>query len=687
MMHETPDNSLNQNPNIIGLNSNSAYSSSDTARDTASHIQEDISNHDISNHEIENPVYLSNLDSSTTNPNTEYPNTANSSANNPVNHLDDDLTTEVPKDSPQTIEPKTSKKPLPIKWLGLSALLIVLLGSAGYWGLVANKGDNPFGNLFHSAEKNSDKTGKGKKDQITPVKVAIATQKTVPIQITAIGNVQSGETVSVTPQATGRITSVNFKKGEDIQQGQLLFEIDNRSQVAAIQQAQGIVAKDQSQVQQARATLEKDIGLIAQARETLTRDQGLVRQARAQLAKDEAQAQFAQAQADRYNNLYKQGAISQDQAQQYIANNKVSLATLQSDREAIANAEAVVRSDEIAIQNAEAVVEGDKAAIEAAQAVVSSDGGSLSNTKVQSSYTKIYAPIAGRAGNILITEGNVVQANSTNPLVIIQKNNPIQVAFSVPEANLSEIQKRMDHGKLTVDVSFAGNPGKSISGVLSFLDNKVDNTTGTIQLIGDFENSQGNLFPGQFVNTTLTLKQETNATVVPSQAVQTGPKGQYVFVVKPDDTVENVPIEAGSSIDGFTVIQKGVQPGDKVVIDGQANLVTGSKISVKDDNSDTNANRNDRGDKSENQSGNTAPNTTTDPTSTDQKPGRSKRRSQKAENRTENAETGNPGTANPERSQGEADNADKPAQDQPSQDKPAQDKPVKPAAQPEGAKP
>ena len=149
--------------------------------------------------------------------------------------------------------------------------------------------------------------------------------------------------------------------------------------------------------------------------------------------------------------------------------------------------------------------------------------GALQSSQVQSSYTKIYAPIDGRAGNVLVTEGNVVQANSTNPLVTIAQIRPIQVSFSVPESNLPEIQKHTENGKLKVSVTFAGS-NTPTQGTLSFVNNTVDNTTGTIQLIGDFDNAQGNLFPGQFVNTTLTLTQEPNAIVVPAQAVQNGPK-------------------------------------------------------------------------------------------------------------------------------------------------------------------
>jgi multidrug efflux system membrane fusion protein len=227
------------------------------------------------------------------------------------------------------------------------------------------------------------------------------------------------------------------------------------------------------------------------------------------------------------------------------------------------------------------VVEGDKAAIANAEALVLTDEAAYKNIEVQSSYTEIYAPIDGRAGNILVTEGNVVQANSSNPLVNIAQINPIQVSFAIPEVNLPEVQKRMQNGRLKVDVTFTGNPSP-ISGTLTFINNTVDSTTGTIQLIGDFSNGGGKLFPGQFVNTTLTLSEETDAIVVPAQAVQNGPNGQFVFVVNPEDnTVKNVPVVASSTIDGLNVVQKGLKPGDQVVIDGQANLVSGSKVQPK----------------------------------------------------------------------------------------------------------
>jgi len=454
----------------------------------------------------------------------------------------DEISAQGIRDHGHPLPKARSPKRIALALLGLA--LLVTLGFLGFHALVKP----------NTGSGSGSGRSKDRGSQVIPVTVAKVTQKTVPVQLQAIGNVQAESTVSVTPQVAGQITGIFFQKGQDVKKGQLLFTLDEQTQLAAIQQARGILAKDQAQVQQARATL--------------ARDQGLVRQAEATLAKDQAQAEYAQAQSTRYNNLYKQGAVSQDQAQQYSTNSRVSAATLQADKEAIANAQAVVQ--------------GDQAAIENAQAVLSGDLGALKNVEVQLSYTKVYAPIDGRAGDILVQQGNVLQANnSTNPLVKIAKIHPIQVSFSVPETNLPTIQKYMHNKKLLVEVSLPNSQAHPIQGVLTFVNNTVDNSTGTIQLMGEFDNFDAQLWPGQFVNATLTLTKEPNAIVVPSQAVQNGPNGQFVFVVKPNMTVENVPVTISSTVDELSVVQKGLQPGDTVVTDGQANLISGSKVQLK----------------------------------------------------------------------------------------------------------
>ena len=432
------------------------------------------------------------------------------------------------------------------KRLGVVLLCVALLTGLGYFGIHEMSSKQP--------QKTSGRSG-GKGRQMTPlVTVTKSFQKTVPVQLQAIGNVQAESTVSVTPQVSGRITGVYLKRGQNVQKGQLLFTLDDRTQQAAIQQAKGTVAKDMAQVLQYRATLAKDLTAV--------------RQAQANLLRDQAQAQYAKAQGKRYSDLLAQGAVSKDQAQQYSTNALATSATLQADKEVIANAQAATKVDQAQIKNGEGVV--------------SSDQGALNNTLVDLSYTKIYAPINGRAGDILVTQGNVVTANSTNPLLTIDQVSPIQVSFSVPESNLPDIQRYMKNNKLTVDVTFPNNNAPPVQGMLTFVNNTVDNATGTIKLLGTFNNNQGQLWPGQYVNAALKLTTIPNATVVPSQAVQNGPNGQFVFVVNPDDMkVTNVPVTVGSTIDGLDVIQKGLQPGQTVVTDGQANLVSGNKVRLK----------------------------------------------------------------------------------------------------------
>ncbi len=539
------------------------------------------------------------------------------------------LTVVDPPLSPENTEQLPATQPERRSWVKTALLLLAVLG-IGALGFV---GIRNLSSQTVAKDKSADR-----KLKVTPVLVATAIQKTVPVQVNAIGTVQSGLSVSVTPQVSGRIKGVFFKKGQEIKKGQLLFTLDEQPQQATIQQAQGVTLKDQASVQQAqamrdkdtgliataqatlqkdlqaieqaKATLDKDKGAIAQSQATLQKDLAQIQQAKAVLAKDIAQSKFAQGQSQRYGNLYKQGAVSLDQAQQYAANKGVSAANIQADTEAIKNAEAVaqgdrvaitnaqatVRGDEaaiknaqavaqgdrVAIENARAVVRGDEAAIKNAQAALGSDGGALKNAQVQLGYTKIYAPIDGRVGNILVQVGNVAQAGSNTPLATIVQVNPIQVSFAVPASNLAEVQKRMSGGKLAVDVKLADSDSKPIAGQLSFVNNTVDNTTGTIQLIGDFNNTDGKLYPGQYVNATLTLSETPNAIVVPSQAVQNGPNGQFVFVVKPDMTVENTPVVATIAADGLNAVQKGLKAGDKVVTDGQANLVDGAQVRVKE---------------------------------------------------------------------------------------------------------
>jgi multidrug efflux system membrane fusion protein len=266
--------------------------------------------------------------------------------------------------------------------------------------------------------------------------------------------------------------------------------------------------------------------------------QAALQQAQANLARDRAQAQIAEVQAQRYAKLFQEGVVAKEQFDQLKAN------------------------------------------AEAAQASVRADEASAEYDKLQLQYCSIYSPVDGRTGALMVHVGNLVKANDVPILIVINQIQPIYVDFSIPEQYLAEVKRYMAAGKLTVEADLAGNPPPEM-GVLSFVDNTVDQTTGTIKLKGTFTNAQRRLWPGQFVNTVLRLAEQENAVVVPSQAVQTGQDGNYVFVVKANQTAESRKVVVERAQGAETVIAQGLVPGETVVTDGQLRLVDGSKVQVK----------------------------------------------------------------------------------------------------------
>lgn len=268
-----------------------------------------------------------------------------------------------------------------------------------------------------------------------------------------------------------------------------------------------------------------------------------------------------------------------------------------SFRAALKKAEAALARDLVIMKNAkdnyeryrqlvkEGIVtqeqaEGYRTTAESAEANVASDRAEVENARAQLSYCTITAPISGRLGVLTINQGNVVKANDS-ALVTINKLTPIFAAFSIPEKDLAEIKRQMANGKVMVEAEVPNQPGLVEKGIITFLDNGVDVATGTIKLKGTFENGQKRLWPGQFVNLSITLAVRKNAVVVPSQAVQTGQQGQFVFVVRPDLAAELRPVSAGPASQGMTVIEKGLQPGEQVVIDGQVRVIPGARVEIK----------------------------------------------------------------------------------------------------------
>jgi membrane fusion protein, multidrug efflux system len=216
----------------------------------------------------------------------------------------------------------------------------------------------------------------------------------------------------------------------------------------------------------------------------------------------------------------------------------------------------------------------------ALEATVQADTASVQNARVQLAYCFIRSPIDGRTGSVLVQQGNVVKANDAT-LVIINQVIPIRVSFSIPEQYLADVAKYKAAGTLKVEAMPQDGKANPVPGALSFIGNAVDPATGTIQLKGTFPNTDRRLWPGQFVNVVLTLAVHSSAVVIPSEAIQTGQQGQYVFVVRPDLTVEARPVVTGEVFDGGTVIGKGIVAGEKIVTDGQLRLVPGTKVEPK----------------------------------------------------------------------------------------------------------
>jgi multidrug efflux system membrane fusion protein len=341
------------------------------------------------------------------------------------------------------------------------------------------------------------KSGQPVKKEGVPVTVSTVIQKTVPIQLRAIGNVEAYSTVSVKSQIGGELIRIHFKEGQDVKKGDILFTIDPRPYEAALKQAE------------------------------------------ANLARDTAQLENARVDARRYGELVSKGYVAQQQYDQ-IQTNAAAL---------------------------EATVLADKAAVE--------------NAKLQLSYCFIHFPIDGRTGSLLSHQGDMIKANADNPMVVINQIQPIYVTFSIPEQHLQQIKRYMAEGKLKGEAIIPGDENSPVQGIVTFVDNTVDTSTGTIKLKGTFENKGKRLWPGQFVNVVLTLTTQPDAIVVPSQAVQTGQQGLYVFVVKSDLTVESRPVVTGRNLDGEVVIEKGLEPGEQVVTDGQLRLVPGAKVEIK----------------------------------------------------------------------------------------------------------
>ncbi len=347
----------------------------------------------------------------------------------------------------------------------------------------------------------------------------------MPDELRVVGTVEASAIVQVKSQIAGELTSVNFTEGQNVAKGELLFRIDPRPYQDALAQAEAAIERDKAQIAQAQASLDRD----------------------------NAQAKYAATDAALQAELRNGGLTSKSQLDQSRSNADAAKASAQATQATIESARAALRADEAAVETA----------------------------KLNLSYCEIHAPISGRTGNLLVHPGNLVKVNDV-ALVVIHQISPIFVDFSAPEQHLGAIRRLSARQKLTVRVSSQDDPGRTATGVLSVIDNTVDAATGTIHLKAVFDNRDGVLWPGQFVNVVLTLDTIRNAEVIPSVAVQTGQQGTFVFLVKPDHTVAIQPVKLGRAFGDKVVVESGLGPGDTVVTDGTLVLFPGATVKLVD---------------------------------------------------------------------------------------------------------
>jgi multidrug efflux system membrane fusion protein len=359
-----------------------------------------------------------------------------------------------------------------------------------------------------------------------PVITGHVQKKAVPVTIPAVGTAEALQTVQVRAQVTGQLSGIHFAEGQEVKKGQPLFTIDPRPFQAALEQAQAV------------------------------------------LARDTATAKNSQSQQARYEDLYKRGLIARDQYESQAATASAQQATLAADQAAVDTA------------------------------------------RLNLQYTSVAAPISGRAGALTVHEGDLVRQNDTTPLLVINQMAPIYVGFSVPGRYLGDIRRYQAQGSLKVQARLKGSPtgptqiavgtpeGRGDTpappaaladptpavppeeGVVSFIDNAVDPTTGTIKLKATFPNTTHSLWPGLFVQVTLLLTTDPDALVVPATAVQESQQGTYVYVIKPDRTAEMRTVRVERQQGEETVIAQGVSAGEEVVTDGHLRLTPGARVTT-----------------------------------------------------------------------------------------------------------
>lgn len=349
-----------------------------------------------------------------------------------------------------------------------------------------------------AAGKGGSKNGQGRgSQQSVPVAVAKVETKDLPVYLQGLGSVEAFNTVVVKTRLDGQLVEIHFKEGQEVRQGELLAVIDPRPYQVQLSQVEATLYKDQSALKDAELNFQ------------------------------------------RFQDLYKQGIIPQQQ--------------FDTQKSLVGQLEGAVRADQA----------------------------NIDNVKLNLTYTRITAPVSGRVGLRQVDMGNMVHASDPNGLLVITQLHPIAVIFTLPEDNLPAVSQHLRTRPLQTDAYSRDDRNKLATGKLLTIDNQIDPATGTGKLKAVFENTESALWPNQFVNIHLLLEVRKNSIVLPAAAIQRGPQGTYVFVVKPDKTADMRKVAVAMSEGDVSAITSGVNPGELVVTDGQDKLQPGSRVEIR----------------------------------------------------------------------------------------------------------
>ena len=377
--------------------------------------------------------------------------------------------------------------------------------------------------LLHSCAREQSRATLPR-DVPVAVRTATAVRKDVPIDVSVVGTAEAFSTITVVPQIEGTLTRVDFHEGDSVKKGDRLFQIDPRPFQDALAQAQANLARDQAALKLARANLVRD---------SITRG-------------------FAEEEAARNETLFHEGIDTGEQAGQFATTARTS--------------EETVAADQAAIKSSQALVDEDRAAIEAAR----------NNLR----YTTIVSPVDGITGNLALKAGNLVVPNETK-LVTVAQIQPIYADFDLPETILARITRQAADNRLPVTAATKEHAGATEQGWLTFIDNNVDASTGTIALKAQFPNASRAFWPGEFLRVTLHLDTRRDAVVVPIDAVYNGQNGKFVYIVGADRRISPRNVVAGPQFEDEIVIEKGVNPGETVVVEkDEKRLAPGMLIEI-----------------------------------------------------------------------------------------------------------